>query len=118
MKVAYLVNQYPKTSHSFIRREILALERRGGYPYRGSLFGRETRCRLIRRIGEELERTQVVLAEGAVRLARHVLATFSGLTSRFLRAMACNENGVACRAPVAVSLDLFFRGLRGRALDS
>ena len=27
--VAYLVNQYPKVSHSFIRREIRALERRG-----------------------------------------------------------------------------------------
>jgi colanic acid/amylovoran biosynthesis glycosyltransferase len=27
--VAYLVNQYPKVSHSFIRREILALERQG-----------------------------------------------------------------------------------------
>lgn len=29
MKVAYIVNQYPKVSHSFIRREILALERLG-----------------------------------------------------------------------------------------
>lgn len=28
-RVAYLVNQYPKVSHTFIRREILALERRG-----------------------------------------------------------------------------------------
>ena len=28
-KVAYLVNQYPKVSHSFIRREILAIERQG-----------------------------------------------------------------------------------------
>ena len=27
--VAYLVNQYPKVSHTFIRREILALERSG-----------------------------------------------------------------------------------------
>ncbi len=27
MKIAYLVNQYPKVSHSFIRRESLALER-------------------------------------------------------------------------------------------
>ncbi len=27
--VAYLINQYPKVSHSFIRREILALERQG-----------------------------------------------------------------------------------------
>lgn len=29
MKVAYLVNQYPAVSHSFIRREIVALEARG-----------------------------------------------------------------------------------------
>jgi glycosyltransferase involved in cell wall biosynthesis len=29
LHVAYLVNQYPKVSHSFIRREILALEKRG-----------------------------------------------------------------------------------------
>lgn len=29
MKIAYLVNQYPKVSHSFIRREILGLESHG-----------------------------------------------------------------------------------------
>lgn len=29
MKVAYLINQYPKVSHSFIRREIIALEKLG-----------------------------------------------------------------------------------------
>src|SRR5262245_52981948 len=29
VRVAYLVNHYPKVSHSFIRREILALERQG-----------------------------------------------------------------------------------------
>jgi colanic acid/amylovoran biosynthesis glycosyltransferase len=29
MRVGYLINQYPKASHTFIRREILALERRG-----------------------------------------------------------------------------------------
>lgn len=29
LRVAYLVNHYPKVSHSFIRREILALERKG-----------------------------------------------------------------------------------------
>jgi len=29
VRVAYLINQYPKVSHSFIRREIRALERRG-----------------------------------------------------------------------------------------
>lgn len=29
MRIAYLINQYPKVSHSFIRREILELERAG-----------------------------------------------------------------------------------------
>jgi colanic acid/amylovoran biosynthesis glycosyltransferase len=29
MKIAYFINQYPKVSHSFIRREILALEKAG-----------------------------------------------------------------------------------------
>jgi glycosyltransferase involved in cell wall biosynthesis len=29
VRVAYLINQYPKVSHTFIRREIQALERRG-----------------------------------------------------------------------------------------
>jgi glycosyltransferase involved in cell wall biosynthesis len=29
LKIAYFVNQYPKVSHTFIRREILAMERQG-----------------------------------------------------------------------------------------
>lgn len=29
MKIAYLINQYPKVSHSFIRREIIELEKQG-----------------------------------------------------------------------------------------
>ena len=28
MRIAYFTNQYPKVSHTFIRREIRALERR------------------------------------------------------------------------------------------
>ena len=28
-RIAYFTNQYPKVSHSFIRREILALEKQG-----------------------------------------------------------------------------------------
>ena len=37
--IAYLVNQYPKVSHSFIRREILALERQGMEVQRIALRG-------------------------------------------------------------------------------
>ncbi len=39
MKIAYFINQYPKVSHSFIRREILALERLGQPIQRYALRG-------------------------------------------------------------------------------
>lgn len=39
MRIAYFINQYPKVSHSFIRREILALERRGFAVQRIALRG-------------------------------------------------------------------------------
>ena len=39
MRIAYFVNQYPKVSHSFIRREILALERQGFEVQRIALRG-------------------------------------------------------------------------------
>jgi colanic acid/amylovoran biosynthesis glycosyltransferase len=39
LKIAYFVNHYPKVSHSFIRREILALERRGFEVQRIALHG-------------------------------------------------------------------------------
>jgi hypothetical protein len=42
MRVAYLVNQYPAVSHTFIRREILALERQGVEIVRFALQGWDT----------------------------------------------------------------------------
>jgi colanic acid/amylovoran biosynthesis glycosyltransferase len=39
MRIAYLINQYPKVSHSFIRREIQALERQGVSVMRIALRG-------------------------------------------------------------------------------
>ena len=39
MRVAYLINQYPKVSHTFIRREIHALERQGIEVVRFALRG-------------------------------------------------------------------------------
>jgi glycosyltransferase involved in cell wall biosynthesis len=39
LKIAYFINQYPKVSHSFIRREILALERQGFEVQRIALRG-------------------------------------------------------------------------------
>src|SRR5262245_61158281 len=67
MRIAYLINQYPKISHSFIRREILALERRGEEIVRISLRGWDEELvddadRL------ERNRTRYVLRNGAIGL--------------------------------------------------
>jgi colanic acid/amylovoran biosynthesis glycosyltransferase len=64
MRIAYLVNEYPKVSHTFIRREIRALERRGFEIVRIALRGwdqdlADPEDQL------ERERTWFVLREGA-----------------------------------------------------
>jgi colanic acid/amylovoran biosynthesis glycosyltransferase len=41
LKIAYFINHYPKVSHSFIRREILALESQGIEVQRIALRGWE-----------------------------------------------------------------------------
>src|SRR5260370_20910994 len=67
MKLAYLVNQYPKTSHSFIRREIAAIEKLGLEVERFSI--RPALERLENRVDEaEKSRTRVVLGQGVVGL--------------------------------------------------
>ncbi len=87
MRVAYLVNQYPRTSHSFIRREILALEAEGVEVLRHSLRPLDEALphELDRR---EAERTRIVLGEGAAGLARAVAAVGLCRPARFARAVA------------------------------
>lgn len=87
MRVAYLVNQYPRTSHSFIRREILALEAEGVEVLRYSLRPLDEALphELDRR---EAERTRVVLGARAVGLARAVAAVGLRRPARFARALA------------------------------
>lgn len=87
MRVAYLVNQYPRTSHSFIRREILALEAQGVEVLRYSLrpLDGDLASEADRR---ELHRTRIVLAVGAVPIALAVAATVLTRPGSFLRALA------------------------------
>jgi len=67
VRLAYLCNLYPAVSHSFVRREIEAVERAGHEVYRFSIrrphadLKDPADCR-------EAERTEVVLDEGAFRL--------------------------------------------------
>ncbi len=75
-KIAYLVNQYPKVSHTFIRREIQALEREGLEVERFSV--RDTRDDVTDAADvDEAGRTRVLLestARGALSLLRAAAA--------------------------------------------
>jgi colanic acid/amylovoran biosynthesis glycosyltransferase len=72
MRLAYLVNQYPKVSHTFIRREIIALEGLGHQVERYSI--RRTAESLDDRADQaEQQRTHVVLDEGWVGLGKSIL---------------------------------------------
>ena len=64
MRIAYLINQYPMVSLVFVRREILALERRGVEVTRISLRGWDNE--LVDPEDQlERERTRYVLRAGA-----------------------------------------------------
>jgi len=73
MKIAYLVNQYPKPSHSFIRREIAAIEACGLLVARFSI--RECESELVDPEDKlEFEKTQVVLGVGILGLLFNLLS--------------------------------------------
>jgi colanic acid/amylovoran biosynthesis glycosyltransferase len=87
MKIAYLVNQYPKVSHSFIRREIAALEALGMTIARYTL--RRTREPLADSEDErELALTSAVIAGPAYLRISEALATALSGPARFFRALA------------------------------
>lgn len=84
--VAYLVNQYPQPSHSFIRREIRALEEQGYdverftvRSYDGKLVDEQDRA--------EKNRTTAILDVGAFRIGLVVMQTFIAGPRLFLRAL-------------------------------
>lgn len=85
MKIAYFINHYPKVSHSFIRREILALERRGFRVQRIALhgWGDELPDAEDRR---EREQTHYVLRRGAWALLWPTLRVLLQSPLRFVMA--------------------------------
>ncbi|MGE7205666.1 glycosyltransferase [Sphingomonas sp. NPDC019816] len=67
MAIGYFINQYPKVSHSFIRREILALEARGETIHRWALRGWD--ADVVDQIDlSERERTRYLLKGGVMPL--------------------------------------------------
>lgn len=88
LRLAYLVNQYPQPSHSFIRREIAALEELGHEVMRLTL--RATDAPLVDPADQaEKQRTRAVLAAGAVRIAWAVGITLLVRPRKFLRTLGC-----------------------------
>jgi glycosyltransferase involved in cell wall biosynthesis len=85
MKIAYLINRYPQPTHSFIRREILALEALGLTIERLSL--RPSGNLLDASDLSEQKRTRVVLESGALRLLARAAAVALARPLQFLRAL-------------------------------
>jgi colanic acid/amylovoran biosynthesis glycosyltransferase len=86
MKVAYLVNQYPKISHTFIRREILALERIGFSIPRISVRGWD--AELVDPTDKsERSKTFYVLQHGAFALAAATARQFIANPRSFFSAL-------------------------------
>lgn len=85
MKIAYLINQYPKVSHSFIRREILALEKLGFEVARIALRGWQESLP-DQADQAELKRTRYVLRAGAAVLLGSFLLQVLSSPLRLFRA--------------------------------
>jgi colanic acid/amylovoran biosynthesis glycosyltransferase len=86
LRVAYLVNIYPKVSHSFIRREILALERSGVEVQRVAIQGWDEKLSDPEDVAERT-RTQYVLKSGALLLLLPTLRTLVEQPARFFSAL-------------------------------
>jgi glycosyltransferase involved in cell wall biosynthesis len=87
MKVAYVVNCYPRVSHTFIRREIEALERLGIEVERYTLR-RDDDALVDEADLRELERTREIIGVGLPRLALSLIVTCALHPLRAARALA------------------------------
>jgi colanic acid/amylovoran biosynthesis glycosyltransferase len=86
LRVAYLVNQYPAVSHSFIRREVAAHEAQGIHVERFSI--RPPPARLVDPDDQaEQARTRVLLGRGMPRLAAAFLLTAIATPGAWLRTL-------------------------------
>jgi colanic acid/amylovoran biosynthesis glycosyltransferase len=83
VRVAYLINQYPKVSHSFIRREIIALENLGLEIFRFAI--RSCAEELVDEQDKaELQKTRTILQQGFSNWIGSVLWVFCTRPVRFM----------------------------------
>jgi glycosyltransferase involved in cell wall biosynthesis len=87
IRVAYLVNQYPAVSHTFVRREIEALERRDAEVVRISIRPMSAGAMPDPRDRAELTKTKALLQHGAAGLVPALEQTMRKHPVRFARAL-------------------------------
>ncbi len=75
MKIAYLVNRYPAASHSFIRREIAAIEEAGGSVQKFSVRAADLDSLPDPRDRADFESTRVILDTNLMMLLLNLLVT-------------------------------------------
>src|SRR4030067_1797141 len=85
-RIAYVINQYPKVSHTFIRREILALERQGFDILRIALRGWDAEL-VDEEDRHERTHTRYVLQEGFYALLWAVFRTLLKAPKRLFSAL-------------------------------
>jgi glycosyltransferase involved in cell wall biosynthesis len=86
LKITYFINQYPKVSHTFIRREILALERQGIEIQRIALLGwSEAPPDAVDR--QEQSKTRYILRQGVWGLVLPALRSIIASPLRSFRAL-------------------------------
>ena len=86
MRITYIINQYPKVSHTFIRREILALEQLGFVIQRISMRGWNETPIDVQDIKEQTN-TQYVLKCGSPALLNSAFKVFINNPVRFIKAL-------------------------------
>jgi colanic acid/amylovoran biosynthesis glycosyltransferase len=87
LRIAYLINHYPKVSHSFVRREILALERQGFVVQRIALRGWQDSLP-DEEDRQEQQRTHYVLRQGLRGLVLPTIRALLRSPSRFFAVVA------------------------------
>lgn len=96
MRIAYLVNTYPRASHTFIRREVQAMERRGFTVHRFAMRSERAGLSDPADLAED-DRTEHVLARGARVLCGSAIGWMlrhPAQTARaFAQAMRCGTLG-------------------------
>ncbi len=85
VNIAYLINTYPRASHSFIRREIQAVERQGLTVHRFAMRSDRAALKDAGDLAED-DRTEHVLAQPKLALLRSALGWLTGRPGQALAA--------------------------------